>query len=279
MVSFAITHIISLRGLFLKAGILGFLWLFLPFWIFLAAAFYFYFFPFFQPLRLALPFFLTLVMAAIYRSADPGNVWFSVFIALLFFLILGIKNLIFVNRFMAHQLLVFFLLFLTFLSFFSGFETWRSWTISFFALGVSAIFLLLVKELADYYSPLESHGWKAVDEERAGASQPEFREAKFRRGGSHGLASMLHNVESSRRRTFLTIGLGALFIWQLCLILLFLPLNYFYQTALLFLSAVLLIDILIEHLNNRLDRRKILANFSIFFVFAAVILVSARWGF
>ena len=233
MLNSAVAHIMSLRGLFLRAGILGFLWLFLPFWIFLAATFYFYFFPFFQPLRLALPFFLTLVTAAIL----PANVWFSLFIAALFFLILGIKNLIFVKRFGAHQLLVFFLLFLTFLSFFSGFETWQRWIVSLFAFGVSAVFLLLAKELADYHS------------------------------------------ESSRRRTFLTIGLGALFIWQLCLILLFLPLNYFYETALLFLSAVFLLDILLEHLKNRLDSRKILADFSIFFVFTAVILASARWGF
>lgn len=226
-----------MRGLFLRAGIISFLWLFLPFWIFLAAALYFYFFPFFQPLRLALPFFLTLVTAAIRQPADPGSFWFALFIAALFFLIFGIKNLIFVKRAEAHQLLVFSLLFLTFLSFFSGFEAWQHWTISFFALGASAVFFFLAKELAEY------------------------------------------NPESSRRRTFLTLGLGALFIWQLCLILLFLPLNYFYETAILFLSAVLLLDILLEHLKNRLDRRKLLADFSIFFVFTAVILASARWGF
>ncbi len=240
MVRVAVTHIVSLRGLFLKAGALGFLWLFLPFWIFLAASFYFYFFPFFQPLRLALPFFLTLVTAAIRQPADPGNFWFGLFLAALFFLILGIKNLIFVNRFGAHQLLVFFLLFLSFLSFFSGFETWQRWLVSLFALGVSAVFLLLAKELADYYFP---------------------------------------HVSSSRRRTFLTIGLGALFIWQLCLTLLFLPLNYFYETALLFLSAVLLLDVLLEHLKSQLNRKKVLTDFSIFFVFATIVLASAKWGF
>lgn len=224
---------ISLRGLFLKAGILGFLWLFLPFWIFLAASFYFYFFPFFQPLRLALPFFLTLIAAAIL----PANIWLALFLAALFFLILGIKNLIFVNRLAAHQFLVFFLLFLLFLSFFSGFENWQHWIVSFSVFGVSAVFLLLAKELVDY-------------------------------GGGTG-----------RRRTFFILGFGALLIWQLCLVLLFLPLNYFYETALLLLSAVFLLDVLLEHLKNKLDGRKILTDFSIFFALSAVILASARWGF
>ena len=182
MISSAVTHIISLRGLFFKAGIMGLLWLFLPFWIFLAAGFYFFFFPFFQPLRLALPFFLTLVAAAVL----PANFLFALFLAVLFFLILGIKNLIFVNRFGAHQLLVFSLLLLMFLSFFSGFESWQRWIVSFFALGVSVVFLLLAKELAEYHA------------------------------------------RSGRRRTFLTISLGALFVCLMCLVLIFMPLKNFY---------------------------------------------------
>lgn len=180
-----------------------------------------------------MPLCLTFVLAAVLSP----NVLFALFLGTLFFLILGIKNLILVNRFASRQLVAFLLLFLVFLSFFSQFENWQAWPISFWWLGIVLVVFCLIKESADY------------------------------------------RPEPPRRQKFLVAGLGSLFIWQIGLVALFLPLNYFYQTALLFLSAVFLIDVLLDYLNSRLHRRKILTNFSIFLVLLGIIMASAKWVF
>lgn len=219
-------------SLVIKACALGLLWLLLPFWVFFLAAVYFYLIPFFQPFRLIIPFVLTIAVA----SFLPYNFWFAVFLGLLFFLILGIKNLIFVNRFDNHQLMVFLLLFLLFFSFFSGFENWRGLIVSWAALALGFSFYFLFHELAGYTS------------------------------------------EHGRTKKIVIAALGSLLIWQAAVAVLFLPVNYFYQTAVLFLSSVILVDIFLEYLNGGLNRRKILSDFSIFFVLSAVILASASWG-
>ena len=222
----------SLRILLLKACVFGLSWLFMPFWFFLLVAVYFYFVPFFQPFKLLIPFILTLAAAA----AVPYGFWFAAFLGLLFFLLLGIKNLIFVNRFENHQLMVFLLLFLIFFGLFSNFENWQRWTVSIGLLGAGLSFFFLFEELADY------------------------------------------SRERSESRKMLVAGLGSFILWQAASVIIFLPLNHFYQTALLFLSSVIVADIFLEYLAKKLDRRKILNDFSIFFVLVSVILASANWG-
>ncbi len=222
----------SLRILLIKACAFGLSWFFLPFWFFLLAAVYFYFVPFFQPLKLFIPFILTITAAVVV----PYNFWFAVFLGLLFFLLLGIKNLILVNRFENHQLMVFLLLFLIFFGLFSHFENWQRWTASIGLLGAGLSFFFLFEELADYSRELSKH------------------------------------------KKILVAGLGSLFIWQEASVLIFLPLNHFYQTAILFLSAVIMTDMFLEYLAKKLDRTKILNDFSIFFVMVSIILASANWG-
>ncbi|MBI4085390.1 MAG: hypothetical protein HY432_02725 [Candidatus Liptonbacteria bacterium] len=219
-------------SLILKACAFGASWLLLPFWAVFLVGLYFYFTPFFQPFKLLVPFVLTLA-ASLYI---PQGFWFAVFLGILFFLILGIKNLIFVNRYENHQMMVFLLLFVIFFGAFSHFENWQKWFISIVSPAVALSFFFLFRELCDYC------------------------------------------VERDRRKINLMAGLGAFLIWQAFIIALFLPLNYFYQTALLFLSSVILTDIFLEHLNGTLNKRKMLGDFSIFFTVTAVMLASANWG-
>lgn len=223
---------VSVQGLLLKAGMFGLGWWALPIWIFVPVALYLYFVPPFQPLRLALPFALTLAAALMV----PANPWFAALLAGIFFLVLGIKNLIFINRFASHQLLVFLVLFLVFANFFSRFENWQSWAVPIWASGLAVLFFFLTQELFKYESV---------------------------RG---------------RRERFALAGIGGLFVFQLSAALLVMPLNYFSQTAFLFLASVILLDLLLGYSSDHLDRRKILADFSIFFVLAVVLLASARWG-
>lgn len=223
---------LSLRGLIFKAFIFGLGWLLLPFWMFLLVALYLYLVPFFQPFNLIVPYIMTIAAAA----ALPYGLWFAIFLGVLFFLLVGIKNLILVNRFENHQLMVFLLFFLLFFGFFSGFENWQKWTSSAALFGVAAAFFLLFRELADYY--------------------PDAPDGK----------------------KILVAGIGSVLIWQAASAIIFLPLNYFYQTAILFLAAIILTDILLEYLVRKLDRKKILWNFSVFFALMAAILASANWG-
>ncbi len=222
----------AVRGLLIKACIFSIGWLVFPFWAFLIISLYFYLVPLFQPFKLFVPFILTLLAAAIL----PYGFWFAVLLGILFFLLFGIKNLILVNRFDNHQLIVFLILFLMFFGFFWHFENWQRWTVSLISFGIGFFFFFLFKELASY-----SQG-------------------------------------SSESKKIIVSVLGSFLLWQAAMVILFLPLNYFYQTALLFLSSVILTDILLEYLGGVIGRRKILADFSIFFVIAVVILTSANWG-
>lgn len=93
------------------------------------------------------------------------------------------------------------------------------------------------------------------------------------------LAKDLVGYESEKKRKthVFAVLTAAFFVWQASLVVLFLPLNYFYQTALLFLTAVVSLDLLFEYFQGKLDRHKILTGFSAFFVFTSLILASARW--
>jgi len=223
----------SMRVLLIKSLIFGLSWLILPFWAFLAVSIYFYLVPFFQPFKLLVPFILTLAAALIV----PHSFWFAVFLGVLFFYLLGIKNLILINRFDNHQMMVFLIMFLVFFGFFLHFQNWQRWIVSLISLGVGLSFFFLFDELADYV--------KEKDEPK---------------------------------KIFIS-GLGSFLLWQVAMAVLFLPLNYFYQTALLFLFSVILADFLLEYLGGKINRRKILWDFSIFFVIAVVMLASANWGF
>lgn len=219
-------------SLLLKACILSLSWLILPFWMFLVVAFYFYFIPFFQSFKLIIPFILTMLASAII----PYGFWSAVFLGVLFFFLLGIKNLIFVDRFDNHQTMVFLILFLIFFGFFRHFPNWEKWTASLISLGSGLSFFFLLGELADYIKGM------------------------------------------NRSKKLFIAGIGSFLVWQAALVILFLPLNYFYQTALLFLSSAILMDIFLVYLGKKMNRTKILADFSIFFVIVVIILASANWG-
>ena len=228
----------SLRGLLLKAAFLAVLWRVVPFWLFLLVALWLYLSPLFRPLEMGLPFLLTLCFAGIL----PANFWSTAFLGTLFFLILGIKDLILVERENAYRVLLFLLFFLIFLNFFSEFNTFERSTalLSLFAI-VVLTFLLL-------------HGF-----------------VRYSRLGSA-------RVGAPRRREKLALGLLAFLVGEIGMALLFVPLNAFYQAALLFLSTVIGTEMMVDRLEERLDHDRILVRFSLFFIFVVCILAANQWG-
>lgn len=104
---------LSLRHL-LKPAVLGMLFLISPFWIFATAALSMYFVPWFRP-RVLLLELLFLLLAAFFL---PAVFWSGIALGVLFFLILGIKELVIVDRERAYETLVLLLSFLMILGFF-----------------------------------------------------------------------------------------------------------------------------------------------------------------
>jgi exosortase/archaeosortase len=72
----------------------------------------------------------------------------------------------------------------------------------------------------------------------------------------------------------------AIFIltWQLLIVGLFLPLDFVYQTAIVFLISMVFIDMVPAYIFGELSRTKTLVTSSFIFVLLAIIVSSARWG-
>src|SRR5882724_5769539 len=105
-----------------KAAIFGFGWLVLPAWLFFALAAGLYFIPFFRPQKLLIPFLLVLGFAL----KAPVNFWAAIFLGCVFYCLLGIKDLVFIDRAAAYEVLVFLLAFLYIFAFFGVWNSWNS---------------------------------------------------------------------------------------------------------------------------------------------------------
>ncbi|TSC82648.1 MAG: hypothetical protein G01um101420_171 [Parcubacteria group bacterium Gr01-1014_20] len=222
-------------SLVVKTLVFGLAWLFLPYWLFFVLAIYFYFVPLFKPLPLLFPFFLTLILG----YAIPQNFFMAVFLASIFYLTLGIKDLIFVERKDAYETLVLLLVFIMLFKFVNGFLGWADWYLP--------VFLLLVS-MALYW--LFSGFYKY--------SRPE-------------------NARVDGVRDFLSLGLFAFFEFQVVLVTLLLPISYFYKISLVFLTAMLMSRLVLINLSGEVKGRQWLLYFSILFVFLVFIFTSSQW--
>lgn len=153
------------------------------------------------------------------------------------FLIGGAKNLILVERREAYQMLFLILIFFALEEFFRHFSIPRGGR-EMAALATAAVFVLLLNFFLDF-SPTFS------------AFPP--------------------------RRKFLLVGVGGIILWQWLEAMLFLPLNRFYQTALVFLLAAALAELLFAHADGSLGRQKILFWFSVLFASGVIILAVNPW--
>ena len=178
--------------LIFKAAVFGAAWLFLPFWLFLLIALYLYFFPPFQIFSLGLPFLFTIASAAVF---ERGLVM-GAFLGLIFYLILGIKDLVFIKRVPAYKVMTVALIFLITSGFFHRFSNWGSLSVTFWSFVFAAIFFLLIKNLVNY---------------------EEF--------------SSLRTFRAGRSEKLLGFGILGLLGLELAFLLLFLPFSFYYQIA------------------------------------------------
>jgi len=167
----------------------------------------------------------------------PG--WFfAVIFGLMFYFLLLIKELLLVERRSAYELLVFLLSFLLLRDFYLRFNQGVAGTAPLFALLVAALVALLLR---NYIRAFEG------GEER----HPGLRRV--------------------------SVGFSFLLFWQILMIGLFLPVDFIYQTAIVFLPIVLVVDLLPERLAGSLDRTKILTSATVIFALLVIVITSARW--
>jgi hypothetical protein len=71
--------------------------------------------------------------------------------------------------------------------------------------------------------------------------------------------------------------LAFLLSWQLLIVGTFLPLDFLYQSAIIFLVAVIILSIIPQYVFGELSRTKVLATGSVLFALLVIVLSSARW--
>ncbi len=212
-------------------------WLLLPAWLFFALAIGLYLIPFFRPYKLAFPFLLVLI----YALRSPASFWIAVFLGGTLYCLLGIKDLVFIDRTAAYEILTFLIVFLYIFGFFGAFGSWNSGGFL-AAFGLSSLSFLLLRGLFGY-----------TEHEFAEAGEP-------------------------LKHPTLVAGIMSLLFFEALVAGLFLPLAPFYQAAFAFLIAFIGIDICLLFVRRTLAPKNLLVNFTIFFVVFSALVGSASWG-
>jgi hypothetical protein len=226
----------------LKAAIFAVAWWALPFWLFLLIALYLYFVPMTGAGKVSVPFFVLLLITLLQK---PGLV-FAVIFGIVFYFLLLVKDLIIIDRRSAYEILMLVLSYLLLRGFFlnvGGAFGW--WSLLDSAVGAAAVSVLVT-------SFIKNFSIVPAVPDSAG-----LREARSFR----------------RMLGWLTF----LLTWQLLIVGLFLPLNFLYQSAIVFLVLVIILDLIPQYVFGELTRVKVLATGTVLFALLVVVLASARW--
>lgn len=242
-----------ISGLLLMWGI-GYYWL----WLFLALAlvFYFYLRPFFNTRQFLTSFFVFLAIAIISLEDFASlrqirfveeNLWVlvSIFVLfwLIFFLILGIKNLAFINRHLLYYFLSGILFFLTFSLFFKSDK--------------SILFLskYLILGLAIYFLSREFLNFI-------------FGEGEFIKSSDFPILVKKNLVSI----TFCLLIME--FVWALSL----LPIGFINTAGLALILVVILADFFLHYFKGGLNRFVILRNITLFMILFLAIFMGSKWS-
>jgi hypothetical protein len=222
----------------LKAFVFAVAWWVLPFWLFLLIALYLYFVPLTGAHKASVPFFVLLLITLLQKP----DIIFAVIFGVVFYFLLLVKDLIIIDRRSAYEILMLVLSYLLLRGFFlnvGGSFGWWSLLDSAVAAGaVSALVASFIKNFSI-------------------APEDSAREA-------HAFRRMLG-------------WLTFLLTWQLLIVGLFLPLDFLYQSAIVFLVLVIILDLIPQYVFGELTRVKVLATGTVLFALLVVVLASARW--
>jgi hypothetical protein len=229
---------------------------------FSVVAVFLYLIPRFQSVRYA-PAFLVLVLLSL---LIPQTLWAVFLLSLSFFILLGIKEMVFVRRMIAYQCLSYIALFLALLIFFFHFGAWGGDQ-------VSSHFVFILALLPALCYGVLLYGV--------------VRELKNRQGSAEGLSSapraLSRDTETNLKKSLMPDSyvtlLSAFIFWQLTLAALFLPLDFLRQTGVAFLAGVVFIEIIPSYIAKSLNVRSVLILALVFLALLFFILVSASWRY
>lgn len=225
-------------SLALKAAVFALAWFLLPFWLFFLIALYLYFVPLFNAGKLAVPYFVLLLLCFL----QAPSVLSALLFAVLFYALFLIKDLLVIDRRVAHELLIFVLSFLLlrdfYLRFNEGVAGWALW----YAFLASGVLALLTRNFL------------------GALPRPE---------------PLLRGKTGALR---VAGWLSFLLFTQVLVVGLFLPLDFIYQSVLIFLFVVLITELFQEYFSAGLTRESALATAMTVFALFVIVLSSARWG-
>ncbi len=234
----------SLNKPFLSAVIFGLLllWInknysFFSVIIYLGFATYFYFYPVFE--NRFLSSFLIILSVPFFVIHSPIFPIYLLFTSFLYFLFLGIKNLVFINRYQVYQFLNNFLFFFIFIIFFSADKS-QLFFLKYLILLPSSFFIF--KELLSWhFSRFESQSRISVQKINAYSAVFSF------------LLSQL--------------------VWATAL----LPIGFLNLSALMLVFVLASKDLIINHLEGKIDKNLVLKNITMIILFAIVIFAVSKW--
>jgi len=250
-----------------RAALFALAWFFLPFWLFALIALYLYFFPLFNTWKLFWLFFALLVLAYIEESgAGSSGLVFVVIFAALFYYLLLIKDLLLIDRKSAYELLILVLVFFLFRDFYgkigigvgvgaasltsiiTGVSLW-------YGLLVAALIGLLVNSFIRTFS--DTINVNTIHSDNI-------------------YSDSVH--ENPMRR--ITVWLAFILVWQFLILGLFLPLDFAYQSVVVFLASVFIVDLLPEACIEAagVSRQRIVTTGITAGVLLFIVLASAHWG-
>jgi hypothetical protein len=236
-------------SLLLKSGIFAAAWLYLPFWLFFPVALFCYFIPSLRAGKLAVLFFTLIVLCFV----DPPGLFLACIFGALFYYLLLIKDLLIIDRTSARTLLVMALSFFLFREFYATGSAGMTGGILFYALLIAFIFSLMLDNIVLA---------------REASLHPTILPGSLSRSSTDTFSSVRG-----------IIGLFSFVLVFQCLVVgLFLPLDFIYQSVLIFLAAALIIDWVPNHLLGILSKEKVRLASVVFCVMFILVLVSARWG-
>lgn len=229
----------------LRAAVFAVAWWIAPFWLFLIIALYLYYVPIAGAGKVSAPFWVLVVLACF----EPQGWLFALILGAVFYFILLIKDLLIIDRRTAYEVLVFILSYLMMRGFYLDFggQGFGGWALL-GAMGVAVVLALLFRSFIKNFLP---------DDDPAIPAAPVLPSYALRRA----------------------IGwIMFILLWQILIVGLFLPLNFFYQAAIAFLLSTALMSIVSQRAFGELTRARAFATSMVVFIFLTVILASAQWA-
>jgi hypothetical protein len=188
--------------------------------------------------KVSAPFFVLLLITLLQKPSIISAVIFGV----VFYFIILVKDLIIIDRRSAYEILMLVLSYLLVRGFF---------------LNVGGSF-----------------GWWSLTDSAVAAAAVSALVGNFVKNFSVVPEDSVRDARSFRRM----LGwMTFLLTWQLLIVGLFLPLNFLYQSAIIFLVAVIILDLVPQYVFGELTRVKVLATGTVLFALLVIVLSSARW--